>query len=134
MKAIVLAAGLIACMATGCAPAPRQADRKSEPVASATHAAVIPSRFRGEWRGPPADCGTGQRGSGLVLWADRMAFRESAGPVLSVTRHQNDEIGIAVALADERGRWTAHHRFRLSDDGRTLTDVGSGGQIRHRCE
>lgn len=96
--------------------------------------AVIPPGFRGEWNRTLADCRSGPPESRLVLWADRVVFGESAGPVQSVTRPHDDEVGIAVDLSDEGRRWTAHHRFRLSGDGRRLTDIGSGGRIRYRCE
>jgi hypothetical protein len=52
-----------------------------------------------------------------------------------VTPYGDDEIGIAVEMTGEGERWTAHYRFRLSEDGRTLTDVGNDADLtRYRCE
>lgn len=139
MNAMAQAACLLACVATGCAPVPQQAEPPAAPPppgpvgASIADVHAIPPRFRGEWNRVPADCGTGLNDSRLMLSSDRVAFYESGGPVASVTHHGDDEIGVAVELAGEGQCWTAHYRFRLSDDGRTLTDIGSGGLVRHRC-
>lgn len=139
---VMFVACWIAFSALGCTPmteSPTSAAATSPPLASPTskpaaRTDIIPTRFQGEWNRVPADCGSGRNDSRLVLSGDRVRFHESSGRVMSVTRHGEDEVGIAVEMSGEGERWTAHYRFRLSRDGRELTDVGNGsGWVRYRC-
>lgn len=139
---VMLVVCWIAATALGCTPTPESpasaAATSSPPATPANTAAArtdtIPPRFQGEWNRVPADCGSGRNDSRLVLSGDRVRFHESSGRVMSVTRHGEDEVGIAVEMSGEGERWTAHYRFRLSQDGRELTDVGNGsGWVRYRC-
>lgn len=144
-RAGVVAACLSAFATPGCTPVPEAGQRDAaephgqvidaSPAGAATaRIAPVPSRFRGEWNRVPADCGTGRNDSRLVLSIDRAAFHESGGRIVSVTRHASDGIGIAVEMSGEGERWIARYRFRLSEDGRRLTDVGdSAGLTRYRC-
>jgi hypothetical protein len=144
-RVVMLAACWIAFTASGCTPTPESTGPASATLPSqappaapastpATRTDIIPPRFRGEWNRVPADCGSGRNDSRLVLSADRVRFHESSGRVVSVALHGGNEVGIAVEMTGEGDRWTAHYRFRLSENGRELTDVGNGsGWVRQRC-
>lgn len=134
------------CIAPGCTPAPDN----TGPIAASpsTHATsggprstpprragVVPPRFHGEWNRNVADCGSGLNDSRLMLSADRVGFHESTGRILSTTHYGANEVGISLEMSGEGERWAARYRFRLSHDGRELTDVGNGGRwVRYRCE
>jgi hypothetical protein len=93
--------------------------------------ATIPERFRGEWNSTLSDCGTGNNESKLVIAADRIEFYESSGPVQSATADDN-ELSVVVRLTGEGETRDATYAYRISEDGRTLTDAGTG-MARQRC-
>lgn len=94
--------------------------------------ATIPTRFRGEWNTDAAACGTGGNESRLLIAADTMRFYESSGPVQSASMDGN-ELTVTVRLTGEGETRDATYRFRLSADGRTLTDADSA-LARQRCD
>ena len=77
-------------------------------------------------------CGSGGNESRLVISADTMRFYESSGPVQSASVDGN-ELTVVVRLTGEGETREAIYRFRLSADGRTLTDADSA-LARQRCE
>ena len=93
---------------------------------------TIPARFRGEWNTDTAACGSGSNDSRLVIAADTIRFYESSGPVQSASADDN-ELTVVVRLTGEGETRDATYRFRLSADGRTLTDADSG-LARQRCD
>ena len=94
--------------------------------------ATIPASFQGEWNTDAAACGSGSNESRLVIAADTMRFYESSGPVQSASVDGN-ELTVVVRLTGEGETREATYRFRLSADGRTLTDADSA-LARQRCE
>lgn len=94
--------------------------------------ATIPPSFQGEWNTDAAACGSGSNESRLVISADTMRFYESSGPVQSASVDGN-ELTVVVRLTGEGETRDATYRFRLSADGRTLTDADSA-LARQRCE
>ena len=94
--------------------------------------ATIPASFQGEWNTDAAACGSGSNESRLVISADTMRFYESSGPVQSASVDGN-ELTVVVRLTGEGETREATYRFRLSADGRTLTDADSA-LARQRCE
>ena len=94
--------------------------------------AVIPQPYRGEWNSDPAACGTGNSDSRLVVGEDSLRFHESSGPVQSA-RMDGNELVVVVRLTGEGETRDATYRVRLSADGNTLTDAGSG-LARQRCD
>jgi len=111
------------------APAP-----PSAPEAPAAPAAPeIPVEFRGEWNADLKACGTGSSDSRLFVSADEVFFYESIGKVKSVTV-AGRVLEVSMEMAGEGERWDSTHRFRLSDDAKTLTDITEGeGFARKRC-
>ena len=93
---------------------------------------TIPASFRGEWNTDAAACGSGGNESRLVIAADTIRFYESSGPVQSASVDDN-ELTVVVRLTGEGETRDATYRFRLSADGRTLTDADSG-LARQRCD
>lgn len=101
--------------------------------APSVNGTVVPVRFRGEWAADAAACTSPGHESQLRIDADRIAFHESSGTIRSVAN--DDAILTIVALLTGEGETReATYRFRLSADGNTLTDTGSGtGMVRRRC-
>lgn len=92
--------------------------------------ASIPERYRGEWNSDSAACGSASE-SRLVVGEDTIRFYESSGPVQSA-RMDGNELVVVPRLTGEGETRDATYRFRLSADGNTLTDAGSG-LARQRC-
>jgi len=91
----------------------------------------VPARFQGNWASDAAACAMAGHESRLSIGADRIQFHESTGAITSVASGGND-VTITAQLTGEGETREATYRFRLSDDGNMLTDVG-GGMVRHRC-
>lgn len=96
-------------------------------------AARIPARFQGEWqRDHPAACGTADEGR-LLVGPESIRFHESVG-ALQALHADHERLDVALQLRGEGQVWEATYRFRLSDQGRRLTDLSSGnGMVRLRC-
>lgn len=110
------------------APAPPVND---VPAADAT---TVPARFVGEWAIDAAACTSPGHESQLGIAADRIAFHESSGTIQSVAGDDSN-LTLVARLTGEGETREATYRFRLSADGRTLTDIGSGtGMTRQRCD
>jgi hypothetical protein len=110
------------------APTPAVADRP--PVDDNN----VPARFQGEWATDAAACASPGHESHLRIDADRIAFHESSGPILSFAGDDSD-FTIVAQLTGEGETRKATYRFRLSADGNTLTDTSSGtGMVRQRCD
>ena len=100
----------------------------------AAHATTVPARFLGEWAIDAAACTRPGHESQLSIAADRIAFHESSGTIQSVAGDDSD-LTVVARLTGEGETREATYRFRLSADGRTLTDIGSGtGMTRRRCD
>lgn len=107
----------------------------SRPAASAAPRQMVPPSFQGEWNTTPAHCGTGVNDSALVIGPDRVAFYESGGPITKVQVHGPREITLTARLTGEGETFEQSHRYRLSADGDTLTEVAAdkSGLVRRRC-
>ena len=99
--------------------------------------AAVPAGFIGEWNSDPKDCGKGHGEGTLTIEAHRIFFYESGGPIEAVTVKAPGLIQIAAKLTGEGETWTDLTTFRLSADGKTLTDgsvPGEGNPMsRTRC-
>ena len=80
----------------------------------------VPKQFRGNWAGSLAQCGTTSESS-LTVYANRVRFYESRGPVHRVRGISDMEIEVELELSGEGEVWRSTLRFRLSDNERTLT-------------
>ncbi|HEU4814042.1 MAG TPA: hypothetical protein VFS99_07420 [Xanthomonadaceae bacterium] len=94
--------------------------------------ASAPTRFQGTYAADPAACDTTGHVSHLIIGSDTITFHESSGPITEVASGPSD-VTITAELTGEGETRQATYRFRLSDDGRTLTDLG-GGMERVRCD
>jgi len=94
--------------------------------------ASLPAGFLGEWNATPVDCGTGRNETRLSISADRLEFHESSGPVTSVTAAGELEVSGTVELTGEGETRAQPFQFKLSPDGKALTDA-DGGLVRSRC-
>lgn len=118
MQVIVLAIALLAL-----SPAPTGAD------------VAVPERFVGAWASSPASCGSDVDDLALRLAPRHIYYWESDGPVRSVEM-RGDEIALIVELSGGGETWLAAAKFKLSSDGRMLTDnTGAPGNkiVRYRC-
>jgi hypothetical protein len=104
----------------------------SDAIEQADAGVRVPERFQGEWQGDPGACGTSSEGR-LHIGPESVRFHESNGTVQAL--HVDEErLDVALQLRGEGHAWEATYRFRLSDDGRRLTDLSSGnGMVRLRC-
>jgi len=118
------------------APAPAKGADASGAGGSSDLSAV-PAGFIGEWNSDPKDCGKGHGEGSLTIEAHRIFFYESGGPIDAVTQKAPNLIQIAAKLTGEGETWTDVTTFRLSADGKTLTDASVPGEAspmtRTRC-
>ena len=108
-------------------PAPER-----EPAPGPEPDATVPARFQGSYATDAAACGATGHASHLLIGGDAVTFHESSGPITEVASGPSD-ITITAALTGEGETREATYRFRLSDDGDTMTDLG-GGMERVRCD
>lgn len=93
--------------------------------------ATVPSRFQGRYAADQAACDAPGNPTQLDIDSDTISFHESAGPITEVASGPSD-ITLTAGLTGEGDAREATYRFRLSDDGDTLSDLG-GGMERVRC-
>lgn len=91
---------------------------------------TIPAAFQGTWAASAEACSGDV--THLVVQASRIEFYESVGEVLTVRTVAGDGIEVNLRLSGEGDTWEETYGFRVSDDGQTLTDTGSG-LVRVRC-
>ena len=151
MKPIFALTGF-ACLVVAACSAPASKSDAAAPAAPAAPAspaapagangaggdlAAVPAAFIGEWNSDPKDCGKGHGEGTLTIEAHRIFFYESGGPVEAVTLKEPRLIQIAAKLTGEGETWTDVTSFRLSADGKTLTDASVPGEeqpfVRTRC-
>lgn len=116
-----LALGL--CLATSLA---------APPVSAAT--TPVPAAFQDLWAGAGKSCRPGADSSQLRFTADRMRYFRVDAPILKLQRRGAREIVLETdfLMGDVYERRT--FRFRLSADGRQLTEIGPvGSTVRKRC-
>jgi hypothetical protein len=103
-------------------------------AAAAERVASVPGPFQGEWMADLKGCGSKSDDSRLEIGADRIRFYESSGPIRAVVVQGDRELALIVELSGEGERWLSFSHFRLSEDGKSLTDVSSEPAfVRHRC-
>ena len=106
-------------------------------LAPATLPVLVPERFQGEWNAKPRDCGTAGNESRLRIGADSIRFYEGAGSLRAVLPQPgNAELVLVTQLWSDGQARLAYRQYRVSADGRTLTDVTAGergGLVRQRC-
>ena len=116
-------------MSTATEPAPAPTADDTQPAIDT----VVPAAFLGEWAADAAACARPGDESRLRIDADRIAFHESSGAIVSVAGDAAD-LTLVAQLTGEGETREATYRFRLSD-GDTLTDTSSGtGMVRQRCD
>lgn len=94
--------------------------------------ASIPGRFQGEWQRDRGACGRAGEGR-LLIGPATVRFHQGRGR-LQALHAEDGRLDLALQLHGEGRTWEATYRFRLSDDGRRLTDLSSGnGLVRLRC-
>ena len=110
---------------------PAQAEPRA-PVQAQTQQ-QIPRAYQGEWNMRVKDCGTSRNDSTLRLRPDSIAYFESTGPVKTAVTRGKELVLVAELQGEGETRLHAAH-FRLSRNGRTLTDVTSTPPlVRYRC-
>ena len=102
------------------------------PVQAHPDANAAPAAFQGEWNIDLAACGTAANESRLVIQPRHVRFLESSGPIDAVTAASPREATFKVTLSAEGETIQRDYRFRLSPDGRTLTDLAVAFD-RKRC-
>lgn len=96
---------------------------------------LVPEQFRGKWADSQVKCDAPSESS-LWIEADRVDFYESRGRVLAVHVVSHLEVEVELESSGEGRVWHSTRRFRLSQDGRALTDVTRRDHqaVRVRCE
>ena len=118
---VLLASGL-ALTLIGCTKSPEPPDMR------------IPERFIGEWNTELKDCGTGDNDSRLRIESERVRFHESSGTVQTAAVEADDTLALIAEFKGEGQTWLGEHRFRLSDDGQSLSErIGARELVRRRC-
>lgn len=102
---------------------------------AAERQATVPARFQGAWSASPKPCGDETDDSRLVIEPARIRFYESGGAIAAVVTKGESDLALIAELSGEGETWLAYTHFRLSADGKTLTDVTdeSTPMARHRC-
>lgn len=131
-----IALALAVALAAGCDAEPESTDRADAPGTTAPDGdedggATVPSRFQGSYAADQAACDAPGNPTQLDIEAGSISFHESSGPVTAVSGGPSD-ITITAEVTGEGETREATYTFRLSEDGRTLTDRG-GGMERVRC-
>jgi hypothetical protein len=142
-RSVLLALGLAGALAAcNPAPAPTPAPEPApsptptpapNPAPTPTPATTIPTQFHGSWNADPKGCVTPTNDSRLTITASELRFWESSGPVTGVTVFGPNEIEVKATLSGEGETNAVTYRYRLSEDGETLTDVTNDGYERRRC-
>lgn len=120
-----LAPLIVALALANCLASAAQADERT-----------VPERFRGEWNSNPADCGTPDNDSIVVIAADRIDFYESSGRVRGAFLDGANEVLVVVEISGEGETSTTAIRFSLSPDGDRLTELSESSEpfVRSRCQ
>ena len=127
MRTAILAAAALA----GCQdPTPVEAPAVTARAAPGG-ASLAPAPFQGEWNADLSACGRAGE-SRLMITGRDLRFPESRQTIVSSSQSSQDEISLQTMATGEGQVWTDSFRFRLSPDGRSLTEVGSG-LVRRRC-
>lgn len=93
----------------------------------------VPREFQGEWNMRLADCNNALNDSALELRSNKISYYESSGPVRAVIRRGRELVLLAELSGEGETNVHAAH-FRLSRDGRTLTDeLSTPHLVRYRC-
>ncbi len=93
----------------------------------------IPREFQGEWNMRLVDCGSALNDSLLELRSNKISYYESSGPVRAIVKRGRELALLAEVSGEGQTRVHAAH-FRLSRDGRTLTDeLSTPPFVRYRC-
>lgn len=119
---------LWAWLSLGLVPSSAAADTitAAEPLA-------VPPRFQGQWGSDQKHCGTDDD-SRLTIGAGQIRFYESGGSIKAVVMQGQSDLAVIIALSGEGETWLDYRHFRLSADGKTLTDVTVEPElVRHRC-
>lgn len=96
---------------------------------------TIPQPFRGEWNSNPADCGSPDNDSMMVIGADRIDFYESSGRVRGAFLGGAGEVLIVMDISGEEETSTTALRLAVSPDGNRLTEYSESAEpfVRRRC-
>jgi hypothetical protein len=89
---------------------------------------TIPEQFHGVWAGSESDCALGFPESILTIGAKQVDFYASRSRVLSIAVDGEMELAVLLEASGEGESWLATWQFRLSPDGKELTDM-TGGRI-----
>lgn len=91
----------------------------------------VAERFLGRYAADADACRQASHETRLIIEPTHIRFHESSGAITDV-RQGKDELSITAQLTGEGEIREASYRFRLSDGGSTLSDVGNG-MSRRRC-
>jgi hypothetical protein len=115
-------------------PPPPSEEAETAAADAVATSELVPTAFRGEWNTDLARCGTDLGEMRLSLTGASIGLYESGGPVLDVILEDEQTALLRTRLSGEGETWERPFRLRLTDDGRTLTDIsGEIPVVRHRC-
>ena len=108
----------------------------STSVGASSDAPRVPDQYIGQWAGSPEACGSDADDLTLRLSKDRIAYWESAGPILASVSRGGRDLALIMELSGEGEKWLATAKFELSADGQQLVDsttIPGESVVRHRC-
>jgi hypothetical protein len=100
---------------------------EAEPMPTTT----VPGKFQGAYAADAEACDADGHESHLMIGASSIEFHESSGTITAVESSGND-LEVTVELTGEGETRSQTYMFMLSQDGKMLTDNGSG-MTRVRC-
>jgi hypothetical protein len=108
----------------------------SPALAALAAPAAAPAAFQGWWVGQEAACAAWADDSQVEIGPRHIRFYAGEGPITRVERRGRREIVIHALIrsGEDDSREATAVRFRLSPDGRQLTEIGEDSSFaRKRC-
>jgi curli biogenesis system outer membrane secretion channel CsgG len=109
-----------------------EAPAKNETAAAAPTKAAAPKiqiaqKYQGEWSLDLVSCGN-QTDQRLIVSADRINFYGADAPLTKLEEQPDGAVEALAHVTDNTGGYDVVNRYKLSDDGQTMTLTGAPGQ------
>ena len=122
----LLLIALAACQQKAEAPAKNET-AAATPAKPEAPKVLIAAKYQGEWSLDLASCGdqTDQR---LIVGADRINFYGADAPLTKLEEQPDGTVEALAHVTDNTGGYDVVNRYKLSEDGQSLTLTGAPGQ------
>lgn len=115
---------LAACQQQAEQPAQKPKQAAAKPAAPKV---LIAAKYQGEWSLDLASCGS-QTDQRLIVGADRINFYGADAPLTRLEEQADGSVEALAHVTDNTGGYDVANRYRLSEDGQTMTLTGAAGQ------